>query len=62
MYKIKRSFMNGKTRTLETGVSLEVAKAHCDDPETSYKTCKESAGLARTRKCGAWFDYFTEIK
>ena len=54
--------MNGKTRTLETGVSLEVAKAHCDDPETSYKTCKESAGLARTRKCGAWFDYFTEIK
>ena len=61
MYKIMRSFMKGKSRTLETGVTLEQAKAHCNDPETSYKTCTKSAGKARTHKLGPWFDYFVRM-
>jgi hypothetical protein len=50
--------MKGKSKTLETGVTEEYAKAHCSDPETSYKTCTKSAGKARTRKYGPWFDYY----
>lgn len=61
MYKIKRSFMNGKTITLETGVTKERASTHCNDPETSYKTCTNRIGKARTRKHGPWFDYYVKM-
>ena len=69
-YKIVRHFfgkptpgghLDGKKRTIETGLSLEQAQAHCNDPETSSTTCTSAAGRRRTREHGEWFDgYYQE--
>lgn len=66
MYKIVRQFANfgGKMpssqhRTIETGLTLEEAQAHCHDPETSSRTATGS----RARKYqhwDAWFDGYEE--
>lgn len=64
MYKIIRSYFNhpGMKRTIRTGLTLEEAQAHCRDPETSSRTCTSSAGRARTRRMGPWFDGYTECR
>ncbi len=68
-YKIVRFFhgkpgrdghLQSKKRTIETGLTLEQVQDHCEDPETSSRTCTNTAGLARTRKHGAWFDGWYE--
>lgn len=38
------------------GLTLEAARAHCSDPETSSSTCKSSSSVQRTTTHGAWFD------
>ncbi len=68
-YKIVR-FFHGKPgrdghlqstkRTIETGLTLEQAQAHCSNPETSSTKCTSAAGHARTRKHGDWFDGYYE--
>lgn len=57
-YKIVRFYRDGSKRpvTIETGLSLEEAQAHCNDPETSSKTATSKAGKQRTRLHGPWFD------
>lgn len=57
-YEIVRYFANTKKtrRTIHRGLSLKEARAHCEDPETSSRTCTTAAGKARTRKYGPWFD------
>jgi hypothetical protein len=50
-YKIVRSYYPGYTgkttrRTIKTGLTLEEAQEHCNDP--------------KTRKDGEWFDGYTE--
>ena len=55
-YKIVRSYMHGRSRTIDTGLTLEQAQEHCRDPETSSSTCVKAAGKARTRRKGPWFD------
>lgn len=62
MYKIVRYFYNDNKskRTIETGLSLAQAQAHCNDPETSSSTCTSSKRLAYTRKNGDWFDGYVE--
>lgn len=57
-YKIVRMYFNDNVRnpTIETGLTLEEAQAHCRDPETSSCTCKSSKGKARTLVKGPWFD------
>lgn len=55
-YKIVRMYFRGGKRTIETGLTLEQAQAHCKDPETSSSTCTKSAGRARTKAKGPWFD------
>ena len=55
-YKIVRHFMERKRQIIETGLTLEQVQAHCSNPETSWKTCTDSAGQARTEKSGPWFD------
>ena len=57
-YKIVRGyFRDGKgKRTIERGLTLEEAQAYCKDPETSSKTCTNSAGKRRTKMYGPWFD------
>ena len=56
-YKIVRIYQNAnRRRTIATGLTLDQAQAHCDDPETSSSTCNKASGRARTRKYGPWFD------
>lgn len=43
-------------RELDTGLTLDEARAHCRSPEASSTTCTSAAGKARTRNVGAWFD------
>jgi len=49
MYKIVRFYAPGqqkRSRTIKTGLTLEQAQAHCNDP--------------RTRKDGVYFDGYTK--
>lgn len=59
-YKIVRMFFNNggrvKRRTIKRGLSLDQAQAHCQDPETSSRTCSSAVGKRRTKLHGPWFD------
>jgi hypothetical protein len=60
-YKVQRLYRDSnKRRTIETGLTLEEAQAHCRDPATSSSTCTKASGKARTRRNGPWFDSYTE--
>ena len=59
-YKIVRYYFDATRRTIKTGLTLEEAQAHCQDPETSSRTCTKAAGRRRTRLYGEWFDGYTE--
>lgn len=59
-YKIVRYFASGQRRTIYRGLTLEEAQEHCNDPETSSRTCTNSTGKQRTKRCGPWFDGYTE--
>ena len=45
---------------IKTGLTLEEAREHCHDPETSSSTCEEFENTERTRKMGHWFDGYRE--
>ena len=57
-YKIIRHYRNAgiRRRAIKTGLTLEEARAHCSDPETSSRTATGATARARTRRLGAWFD------
>jgi hypothetical protein len=55
-YKIVRSYFKGGKRTIERGLTLKEAQAHCRDPETSSRTATSSAARQRTARKGPWFD------
>ena len=55
-YKIVRSFLNHSKRLIKRGLTLAEAQRHCQDPETSSKTCKLSRNVQRTKVFGPWFD------
>jgi hypothetical protein len=61
-YTVYRKFFNDDvdTVTVETGLTLEEARAHCNDPETSSRTCKDPENVARTEEYGPWFDCYVE--
>jgi hypothetical protein len=52
--------MNHPKEFVKGGLTLEEAKEHCSDPETSYNTCTEDDKKAITEKMGPWFDGFDE--
>lgn len=59
-YKIVRHFQNsGRRFLIKSGLTLALAKEHCNNPETSSSTCTGEAGKRRTRLSGPWFDAFT---
>lgn len=60
-YKIIRNYFNAgiRKRVIKTGLTLEQARQHCSNPETSSSTCTNKVGKARTRNVGAWFDGYT---
>lgn len=45
-----------RRRTIKRGLTLEQARTHCSDPETSSRTATGSVAVARTRRLGDWFD------
>lgn len=57
-YRIVRNYFCGKPRTIKRGLTLNEAKLHCSDPETSSSTATSSAARARTKRMGKWFDGF----
>lgn len=61
-YKIFRCFLGGRKRFIKYVPTLELAQEHCCNPETSSKTCTSAAGKRRTRRCGPWFDAYTEVR
>ena len=62
MYKVVRMYRDRphRNRTIRRGLTLEQARAHCRDPETSSSTCTSYAGRRRTRQFGPWFDGYEE--
>lgn len=59
LYKIVRFYrdnalLNGDVRA--TGLTLEEAKAHCNDPETSSSTATSAEAREHTERYGEWFD------
>lgn len=62
-YKIVRKYQaeDQADEEVETGLTLEEAQAHCDDSESSSRTCTSEEGVQRTQEKGAWFDaYYDE--
>ena len=59
-YKIIRHYQRKSHRQIRSGLTLEQAQAHCQDPETSSSTCAKSNGRKRTKDNGPWFDGYTE--
>jgi hypothetical protein len=59
-YKIVRFRFKGSKRTICTGLTLQEAQEHCQDPESNSRTCTGAIAKRRTRKIGAWFDGYTK--
>ena len=56
-YKIIRFYFNDFPKEIiRIGLTLEEAQEHCNDSETSSKTCVLRENLDRTAKYGPWFD------
>jgi hypothetical protein len=57
-YRIVRFFADKrrKPKIITRGWTLEGARAHCTNPETSSRTCKLPENLAYTKRVGGWFD------
>jgi len=54
-YNIVRFYRDGwRRRIIKHGVTLEEAKRHCADPETSSETARSAAARRRTREKGPW--------
>jgi len=64
MYKVIRMYARESSRhfnrTIKSGLTLEEARAHCSDPETSSSTCTRSDRRAITAARGDWFDGYEE--
>mgnify|MGYP005823460117 CR=1 FL=1 len=56
-YKIIRMFKDHfGHQTIERGLTLEEAQAHCSSPETSSSSATSVTALALTASKGPWFD------
>ena len=57
-YNIVRFYKNAgiRRRIISRGLTLEEARAHCSNPQTSSRTATTGTAGSRTRRLGAWFD------
>ena len=53
-YSITRHYFNKENKTTQTGLTLEEAREHCNDPETSSHTASDPC------ESGRWFDGYEE--
>jgi hypothetical protein len=63
LYEIVRFYQRSdiESEIINTRCTLEEAQDHCNNPETSWKTCTTEEGEERTRTCGYWFDGYRKI-
>jgi hypothetical protein len=59
-YMIRRHHFRGSPEILKTGLTLEEAQEHCEDPETSSETATSPEAREYTKRHGPWFDGYTE--
>jgi len=59
-YMIVRKYFQGDDEVIDTDLTLDEAQEHCQDPETSSKTCMQDEGIQRTEEQGPWFDAYEE--
>lgn len=61
-YRVVRFYESAaiRRRIIATGLTLDEAQAHCQDPETSSSTATGKVAKARTRRLGRWFDGYEE--
>lgn len=61
-YKIIRFHQDGERRVLRGDLTLEEAREHCNDPDTSSRTCSVQAAVAEAALGGTspWFDGYEE--
>ena len=56
-HNVVRMFsISGMQRIIKKGLTFAEVKEHIMNQESSSHSCKGAAGLARTKKLGAWFD------
>jgi hypothetical protein len=60
LYNVTRRFFDGDDELILSEVTLEEARAHCRDPETSSRTCTRPELVKLTARRGSWFDSFDE--
>ena len=62
-YRIVRMFREDyDSIVVKTGLTLEDAREHCRNPETSSSTCKGAEKISVTSRLGPWFDGYEEEK
>ena len=61
-FKVIRQFERDPSmnKVIATGLTLEQAREHCKDPETSSRSCVRPENVNRTQRLGAWFESYTE--
>ncbi len=61
-YKIVRKYADSSIpeEEIATGLTLEAAREHCRDPETSSSTCKNLILKRLAYENGPWFDAYEE--
>ena len=63
-YSIIRQYFNNFSKgergqhIIKTGLTLEQAQEHCNDPETSSSTCTSEDGIKLTENVGPWFESY----
>ncbi len=63
MYEIIRMYSDNRGCDVRRGLSdltLEEAQEHCNDPETSSKTCYSQADTDQYGEGVSWFDGYRE--
>ena len=61
-YKVIRRFFDDRfpSEVIETDLTLKQAQKHCQDKQTSSRTCSHPEAVELTERCGEWFDSFEE--
>jgi hypothetical protein len=60
-YRIMRMYFGDhESEVIATGLMLEEAREHCQDPETSSRTATSDEAVERTERLGPWFDGYEE--
>lgn len=60
-YSIIRFFRDGHSSIIiKQGLTLQEAKEHCKDEDTSSRTCYSIEAMTLTRTMGEWFDGYQE--